>query len=81
MAFMIRKRTFLIILFASILLLSIYMMFMGNFPKVVYEKQLNSDDLEKVSSLLDKSIPTPQVTKSKTVESDFFIDYKLERIV
>lgn len=79
MAFMIRKRTFLIIFFASILLLSVYMMFLGNFPKVVYEKQLNSNDLEKVSSLLDENASTPLVTKSKTVESDFFIDYKLER--
>lgn len=37
MSFVIKKRTLLIIAFALILLLSAYMMFLGNFPKVVYK--------------------------------------------
>jgi len=53
------------------------MMLLGNFPKVVYEKQLDSVDLEKVStSSFDESQITPV---AKNLENDFFIDYKLER--
>lgn len=53
------------------------MMFLGNFPKVVYEKQLDSADLEKVStSPSDENQLVPVV---KNLESDFFIEYKLER--
>jgi stage III sporulation protein AH len=74
---MIRKRTLLIIIFAVVLLLSVYLMFLGNFPKVVHEKQLDSIDLEQVStSSIDKG-QTEQINTS--LESDFFIEYKLER--
>ena len=77
MSFIIRKRTILIIVFAFILVMSVYMMLLGNFPKVVYEKQLDSVDLEKVStSSFDESQITPV---AKNLENDFFIDYKLER--
>jgi len=51
-------------------------MFLGNFPKVVYEKQLDSGDLEKVSAPADDG---NQETYAANLESDFFIDYKLER--
>lgn len=53
------------------------MMFSGNFPKVVYEKQLDSIDLEKVSTSAINDNSAAQVAKN--LESDFFIDYKLER--
>lgn len=77
MSFIIRKRTILIIVFAFILVMSVYMMLLGNLPKVVYEKQLDSVDLEKVStSSFDESQITPV---AKNLENDFFIDYKLER--
>lgn len=79
MAFLLRKRTLLIIFFASIFLLSVYMMFSGNLPKVVYEKNPISNDSEKAISqtqLMQKS--DPEMAK-KGNQSDFFIDYKLER--
>lgn len=81
MAFLLRKRTLLIILFTSIFLLSVYMMFSGNFPKVVYEKNSTSSDAEKVISqtqLPQKSAPGTALDKKEN-QSDFFIDYKLER--
>lgn len=63
--------------FALIFVLSVYMMFLGNVPKVVYEKQLDSVDLEKVStSALDDN---PKTSVTTNLENDFFIDYKLER--
>ncbi|WP_237660727.1 SpoIIIAH-like family protein [Tepidanaerobacter sp. GT38] len=74
---MIRKRTILIFVFAFILVMSVYMMFLGNFPKVVYEKELDSDDLEKVST--STSNDDQIVPAVKNLESDFFIEYKLER--
>jgi len=52
-------------------------MFLGNFPKVVYEKELDSDDLEKVST--STSNDDQIVPAVKNLESDFFIEYKLER--
>jgi len=73
----IRKRTLLIIVFTTIFILSVYMMFLGNFPKVVYEKQLDSIDLEKVSTSAGDDNLAAQIAKN--LESDFFIDYKLER--
>ncbi|MGB4289178.1 MAG: SpoIIIAH-like family protein [Tepidanaerobacteraceae bacterium] len=77
MSFVIKKRTLLIIAFALILLLSAYMMFLGNFPKVVYEKQLDSGELEKVSiSAIDD---TQEISAVANLENDFFIEYKLER--
>lgn len=77
MSLVIRKKTILIIAFASIFILSVYMMFLGNFPKVVYEKQLDTTDLEKVSV---PSADNNQIAQAdKNLESDFFIDYKLER--
>ncbi|NLZ55025.1 MAG: SpoIIIAH-like family protein [Thermoanaerobacteraceae bacterium] len=77
MSFVIKKRTILIIVFAFILVLSVYTMFLGNFPKIVYEKQLDSAGLEKVStSSFDENQITPV---AKSLENDFFIDYKLER--
>jgi len=57
--------------------MSVYMMFLGNFPKVVYEKELDSDDLEKVST--STSNDDQIVPAVKNLESDFFIEYKLER--
>ncbi|MCG1012685.1 SpoIIIAH-like family protein [Tepidanaerobacter sp. GT38] len=77
MSFVIRKRTILIFVFAFILVMSVYMMFLGNFPKVVYEKELDSDDLEKVST--STSNDDQIVPAVKNLESDFFIEYKLER--
>lgn len=53
------------------------MMFLGNFPKVVYEKQIGSVDLEKVSTPVIDNNTAAQMAKN--LESDFFIDYKLER--
>jgi stage III sporulation protein AH len=53
------------------------MMFLGNFPKVVYEKQLDSGELEKVSiSAIDD---TQEISAVANLENDFFIEYKLER--
>ncbi len=77
MSFVIRKRTILILVFAFILVLSVYLMFLGNFPRVVYEKQIDSVDLEKVSiSPSDENQAVPVI---KNLEKDFFIEYKLER--
>nr|WP_255688614.1 SpoIIIAH-like family protein [Tepidanaerobacter sp. GT38] len=67
----------MIFVFAFILVMSVYMMFLGNFPKVVYEKELDSDDLEKVST--STSNDDQIVPAVKNLESDFFIEYKLER--
>jgi len=81
MAFLLRKRTLLILLFASILIISVYMMFLGNFPRVVYEKDSSAQDAEKVSSQTvapQQSTPGTVLDK-KQDQSDFFIDYKLER--
>lgn len=52
-------------------------MFSGNYPKVVYEKQINPVDLEKVSTRAIDDNTAVQVAKN--LENDFFIDYKLER--
>ncbi|NLU11434.1 MAG: SpoIIIAH-like family protein [Tepidanaerobacter acetatoxydans] len=82
MSFVVRKRTILIILFALVLLLSIYMMFLGNFPKVTYEKQLNPSDLEtdlEKTSTIHTNTDDVNTEIIKNLESDFFIDYKLER--
>ena len=69
MSFVIRKRTILILVFAFILVLSVYLMFLGNFPRVVYEKQIDSVDLEKVSiSPSDENQAVPVI---KNLEKDF----------
>ncbi|AEE91546.1 Conidiation-specific protein 6 [Tepidanaerobacter acetatoxydans Re1] len=78
MAFMVRKRTVLMILFALVLVLSICMMFLGNSPKVTYNKQLNPSDLEKTSTT-QANTDDVKMQSIKNLESDFFIDYKLER--
>lgn len=77
MSFLIKKRTVMIMFFATILLISAYMMFLGNFPKVVYEKKQDSSDLEKVSTSIKEIDPVSSIAKTK--DGDFFIDYKLER--
>lgn len=77
MSFLIKKRTVMIMFFATILLISAYMMFLGNFPKVVYEKKQDSSDLEKVSTSIKEMDPVSSIAKTK--DGDFFIDYKLER--
>ncbi len=74
---MIRRRTVLIIIFAAIFVISVLLMFSGNYPKVVYEKQINPVDLEKVSTRAIDDNTAVQVAKN--LENDFFIDYKLER--
>ncbi|MDK2878470.1 MAG: stage sporulation protein [Thermoanaerobacteraceae bacterium] len=81
MAFLLRKRTILIILFASIFIISVYMMFLGNFPRVVYEKNPTAPDTQKVLSQQQSSQETAPGTAldKKENNSDFFIDYKLER--
>jgi len=81
MSFLLRKRTILILLFASILIISVYMMFLGNFPKVVYEKDASEQDAEKVSSQTEAPQQSIHGTAidNKQDQSDFFIDYKLER--
>jgi stage III sporulation protein AH len=73
----IRRRTVLIIIFAAIFVISVLLMFSGNYPKVVYEKQINPVDLEKVSTRAIDDNTAVQVAKN--LENDFFIDYKLER--
>jgi len=60
-----------------VFVLSAYFMFMGDFPKVVYEKNKDLVDVEKVSLTIPDKEETMAVKKQK--ESDFFIDYKLER--
>ena len=74
---MIRRRTVLIIIFAAIFVISVLLMFSGNYPKAVYEKQINPVDLEKVSTRAIDDNTAVQVAKN--LENDFFIDYKLER--
>ena len=77
MSLVIRRRTVLIIIFAAIFVISVLLMFSGNYPKVVYEKQINPVDLEKVSTRAIDDNTAVQVAKN--LENDFFIDYKLER--
>lgn len=77
MSLVIRRRTVLIIIFAAIFVISVLLMFSGNYPKAVYEKQINPVDLEKVSTRAIDDNTAVQVAKN--LENDFFIDYKLER--
>lgn len=85
MAFLFRKRTLLIILFAFIFLFAVYLMFLGNFTKVVYEENSTSSDSEKVlnqTHLPQKSGEETTPDKKENIKenvNDFFIDYKLER--
>jgi len=75
--FVIKKRTLLIFVFALLLIVSAWLMFLGKYPKVVYEKQLDSVDLEKVS--VPHSEGNREISVTANLENDFFIDYKLER--
>ncbi|HHY03956.1 MAG TPA: SpoIIIAH-like family protein [Thermoanaerobacterales bacterium] len=77
MAVLIKKRILLIIFFICILFVSIYLMFVGNFPNIVYEKAPETD-LKQVTSQAEsqRSDAVPETNSNK---SDFFIDYKLER--
>lgn len=81
MTFLLRKRTLLIIIFASIFIISVYMMFLGNFSRVVFEEKPTAPDTQKVlskSQTLEQTAPGT-VLNEKENNNDFFIDYKLER--
>lgn len=81
MSFLLRKRTLLIIFFVSVFVLSVYLMFRGNYPRMVYEKNPTSPGEEKVLSqeLSLKQTAPSAITEKKEGQNDFFIDYKLER--
>lgn len=85
MAFLVKKRTLLIIFFITILIFAIYLMFNENNLKVFYKGKNKIYDVKKVSQELenDKKEKSNEVisrnTNIKNKESDFFIDYKLER--
>lgn len=78
MCFVIKKRTVLILVFALVLVVSAYLMFLGDYPNVVYERELNSVDLEKVSAQVEEG-DNQEPSLVVNLENDFFIDYKLER--
>jgi stage III sporulation protein AH len=78
MAFLIKKRTLLIILFTCIFIISVYLMFAGGYPKVVNEKAPGPAEAEKVSVTRGGELPNAG-REIKDNQNDFFIDYKLER--
>lgn len=82
MAFLIKKRTLMIIFFIIIFILAVYLMFNENHSKVVLKEKTDTYDIKKVSEdinddKIDEVISNH--TKTENGESDFFIDYKLER--
>ncbi len=77
MSIIIRKRTLLVIVFALFLIVSLYMMYIGGFSKVVHENNFDPEDVAEVTIPVDSDSPVTKIVKG--LESDFFIDYKLER--
>lgn len=69
-----RKRNLVIFLLVCVFLISVYMMFIGDFQKVVYEKK-PEEGVEQVTATMAPNASAD----SKQSERDFFIDYKLER--
>lgn len=81
MAFLMRKKTLLIIFFMIILIFSMYLIFTGNHKKVPYEGKPENYDVKKVSKDLkdSKNEVTSKNINFRNTENDFFVDYKLER--
>ena len=73
-----RKRNLLILLCAIIFVVSVYTMFFGSIPELVHEKDSEGHNTAEVLAGLEVDRQgTRQVISEK--DSDFFIDYKLER--
>ncbi|MCG0274980.1 MAG: SpoIIIAH-like family protein [Thermosediminibacteraceae bacterium] len=74
--FLIKRKNFMIGLFMGLLIFSIYLMMMGNYPKVIY-RDSSVPDAEKVTVLDPPEGESVSVKNGS--EKDFFIDYRLER--
>ncbi|TYP51635.1 SpoIIIAH-like family protein [Thermosediminibacter litoriperuensis] len=74
--FLFKRKTVLIIMFIGLLVFSIYLMLIGNYPRVIY-KNSSAPDAEKVTALKTSEGDTANVKNGS--EKDFFIDYRLER--
>lgn len=81
MAFLMRKRTLLIIFFVIVLIFSIYLIFTENHLKVFHKVKPETYDIKKVSndSQNGKDEVASKNISLRNKENDFFIDYKLER--
>ncbi|ADL08070.1 SpoIIIAH-like family protein [Thermosediminibacter oceani] len=74
--FMFKRKTVLIIMFLGLLVFSIYLMLIGNYPKVIY-KNSGTPEAEDVAAL--KTSEGDNASAKNAGEKDFFIDYRLER--
>ncbi|NLC63984.1 MAG: SpoIIIAH-like family protein [Thermoanaerobacterales bacterium] len=85
MAFLVKKRTVLLLLFVLILIASVYLMFKGNALNEPIDNEPQSSDEEEITSQ-DDHLGLPDIDEGQGLDAEqdekgknIFIDYKLER--
>lgn len=71
-----KRKNIFILVCALVFIVSVYMMFLGNIPKVAEKQETNEESNEVYAGI--EHLPNQSEVLGKT-DADFFIDYKLER--